>query len=92
MQIENIRKNIDKLDVQLVELFKKRLMMCADVARYKKDNKIRVYDPKREKEILSKLTSNENSDFKDLIEKLYLKIFRLSKFYQHALLENLDEM
>ena len=52
MDLENIRKKIDSIDTQLVELLKERMECAAEVAKYKSENGMRIYDPDRERALM----------------------------------------
>ncbi len=68
MSLENIRKEIDAVDAQLIELLEKRFELVATLLPYKKQ----LTDECREVEILSKIDSAH-------IQLLYQEIFHLSK-------------
>ena len=40
MDIKDLRENIDEIDAQLVELFKKRMETAKGIAEYKKNNSL----------------------------------------------------
>ena len=44
MDLNDIRKEIDSVDAQLVDLYKKRMQLSAEVAEYKKNNNIESLD------------------------------------------------
>ena len=50
--LKEIRKDIDKIDNQLIELFKQRMDCARDVGIYKQANNIPVLNEGRENEIL----------------------------------------
>ena len=50
--LKEIRKDIDKIDNQLIELFKQRMDCARDVGIYKQANNIPVLNEDRENEIL----------------------------------------
>ena len=52
MELNEIREQINSVDAQLVELFVKRMDLSAQVADYKKTNKMPIHVPAREREIL----------------------------------------
>ncbi|EEY34785.1 chorismate mutase [Pseudoleptotrichia goodfellowii] len=52
--LSEIREKIDKIDKEIVELIEKRLEIVKEVALYKKENNMKVFDSKREKEVLEK--------------------------------------
>ena len=50
--LKEIRKDIDKIDNQLIELFKQRMDCARDVGIYKQANNIPVLNEGRKNEIL----------------------------------------
>ena len=52
MNLEQIRKRIDKIDAKLVALIAERQSYMADVGKYKRRNNLPYYQPEREKEII----------------------------------------
>ncbi|WP_409966839.1 prephenate dehydratase domain-containing protein [Bengtsoniella intestinalis] len=53
MELSDIRKALDTLDDQLLDLFLKRMGLCEEVAAYKKANNIPILNRGREREILA---------------------------------------
>ncbi|NIQ94657.1 MAG: chorismate mutase [Desulfuromonadales bacterium] len=51
MDIDDIRKRIDALDRQLLEIFNERANLALAIGEIKKEQGIPVYDPNREKRI-----------------------------------------
>ena len=49
MDLKDYRKQIDEIDDQLVKLFQQRMETAADIAAYKKANKLPVLDAGRER-------------------------------------------
>lgn len=86
MKIEEARNKIDIIDDKIVELFKERMELSKDISLAKKEEKIKVYDGKRERDIIKRLTE-KNPDQKTYIRRLYKSIFELSKSYQKSLME-----
>ena len=52
MDIEDWRKRIDQLDRKLVELLNQRAQCAIEIGRLKRNTKLPVYEPDREKIIL----------------------------------------
>lgn len=89
--IEELRKKIDNIDKDIVRLFKERMYVAADIADYKRANGMPVYDPAREKQLLSEISQLAGSEFADYSKVLYNTILSLSKSYQRSLMgENSD--
>lgn len=85
MAIEQLREQIDQLDIQLVELLAKRQKVTAQVGEYKKEVGKPIYDPEREADLISKRRSLAQSleVAPDLIEDLLRRIMRESYQSQH---------
>lgn len=82
MDIESLRNEIDKTDDGIVELFKKRMRICGDVAEYKKQNNKPVCDSQRERELLKKV-EKQGEEFGDYTKVLFSTIMDLSRSYQY---------
>ena len=54
MNLDELRKQIDIIDEQMMDLFKKRMDVSLAIGQYKKENHLPVFDPKRESELLEK--------------------------------------
>ncbi len=52
--IHELRKQIDDLDNQLMELLAKRMRVCREIGTYKKEHNMTVLQPTRYNEILDK--------------------------------------
>ena len=52
MKLEEIRKDIDKVDSQIADLFKERMALSLDIAKAKQEGNLPVVNASREKEIL----------------------------------------
>ena len=83
MDINELRSKIDEIDAQLVELFKARMNVAADIAEYKRLNNMRVLDPSRERALLEKVSELAGDEFDDYTRTLYSTLMELSRSYQH---------
>ena len=73
-EIKKLRKEIDNLDRQLLKLLSQRFLLSVRIGEIKKENKLDVIDPEREKKLFSML----EKDGKDLgINKEF--VFKLWK-------------
>ena len=82
MNLEECRKEIDVIDKELVELFVKRMNVAKNVAKYKKETGMAVYDAERERKLLEKVEENAGEEFGDYTRRLYSSILELSRNYQ----------
>ncbi len=83
MKLEKIRKSIDSIDDEISNLFLKRLELCKEIGKLKKDEKLPVFDSKRENEILYKVKEKSGKYFK-YAKSLFLKIFEICKEIQEV--------
>lgn len=90
MKIEELRKDIDKLDNQIIELIRKRFALVSKVADYKKKNDIPVEDSEREKKLLEskKELAAELGIDSNLIEKIFNELLEESRNIQKKIIKN----
>ena len=55
-ELELMRKKIDEIDEKLLVLFKERLEVSKQIGILKKKYKMSIFDPEREKQIISEAT------------------------------------
>lgn len=86
MDLTELRSEIDALDSQLLQLILKRTDLINQVADYKLQNKIPIFAPEREKEILERLSKKVGENKAGGVKLLYGIIMDLNKFreYQRA--------
>lgn len=90
LDLQTLRNDIDNIDSQIVELFKKRLLIANDVALYKIKNDIPVLDSARERSQLLRIGELCGDDYADDARVLYSTIFSLSRMRQHKLIDNIS--
>ena len=57
MELKELRQEIDTLDAQLVELFKKRMQVCGEIGRCKQEIGLPVLDSGRERDKLAQISA-----------------------------------
>ena len=77
-----IRVEIDKIDSELIELFKKRMDCAKAVGLYKKENNIPVLNQNRENEILDNI-EEKGGEYGSHARLLFSNIMELSRALQH---------
>lgn len=87
LNLDQIRKEIDAADHQLVEIFCKRMDLVKQVAGYKIANDMQVLHPDREKIILDKVEEEAGSVYGAYTRELYVEIMRLSRQMQQKLID-----
>ncbi len=84
MDIKDIRQEIDEIDAQLVELFKRRMDCSAMVGQYKKEGNIPILNIEREKQVLKKVEA-EGGEYGHYTRILYGNIMELSRDLQYSM-------
>ncbi len=88
LDLNEIRKNIDVIDRQLVDLFEQRMDLCHQVAEYKIESGKKVLDPVREKQKLQAISKMvKNPENVHAIDDLFGQIMANSRKTQYRLLE-----
>ncbi|OGP75128.1 MAG: hypothetical protein A2V86_08235 [Deltaproteobacteria bacterium RBG_16_49_23] len=76
-KLRNRRRKIDLIDRKLLSLLNQRLHIALEIGKIKKQMGTKIYDPKREKEVLERLRLRLRSRNKGLLKEKDLdKIFR----------------
>ncbi len=79
MNLESIRKKIDALDQQIMDLLNERTELAVDIGRLKQEKGEEVYSPSRESEIYRKIdTMSKGPMPKDAIKAIYREIMSAS--------------
>lgn len=82
-KLEMARYVINDLDMQMIKLFEKRMQASFDVAMYKKENGLPVYDAKREESLINRnVLLLENQALKDYYLHFFKTLLTVSKEYQ----------
>jgi chorismate mutase/prephenate dehydratase len=84
MELSDVRQEIDSIDDELLELFKKRMDLSRKVAEYKSAHNMPILNKGREREILKRVSEN-SGDLDIYTHRLYSTIFELSRTYQAGL-------
>jgi len=84
--LEECRARISEIDQQLEELFVRRMNTAADVAAYKKENGLPVFDRTRERSILSRVVKNAPKELAGYAKVLFATLMDLSRSYQSSLI------
>ena len=83
MDLLECRNEIDKIDKELVELFEKRMNVAINVAKYKIENNIPIFNGVREAEVIEKNVNRlNNKEYSKLTEKFFTHLMELSRSLQ----------
>lgn len=81
--LEKLRKAIDEIDDQLIDLINQRMKYVREVGELKRDNKTAIYRPEREKAIIDRLYKNHEGILtRSAIEAIFLEIFAVSRNFE----------
>lgn len=89
MDLNHYRREIDKIDSELVRLFQARMDIAAHIADYKKEKGLPILQPAREQEKLQTLSALCREELQPYLTELYTVLFRLSRNYQAQSTEGL---
>ena len=92
MDINELRTRIDSVDSELIDLFKKRMNLSAQVAEYKRQNNLPVLDAIRERQKLADVSEQAGEDMSSYVFELYSLILEMSRSYQNTILYPTSEM
>lgn len=84
MGIEALREQINRIDKELLSLFLERMETAGQVAAYKKENDLPVFDAKREREIIEAVAQNVPENLKGGASLLFSTMMDISKGLQYA--------
>lgn len=78
--IKNLRRIIDKIDEQILDLIKSRMEIVVEIGEVKKHNDIDVVDEKREEEIYNRLVAKaEEKGIKpEVVKKVWKSLLEIS--------------
>ena len=92
MNLSECRNEIDKIDKELVELFEKRMNVAINVAKYKIENNIPIFNGAREAEVIEKnINRLNNKEYSNLTEKFFTYLMELSRSLQSDIINENNE-
>ena len=88
MDLNEIRQQIDAVDNEIVALLEERMKLVTQVSSYKQSTGKAIYDPEREKALLSKVADSVvNPEYQEPIVASFADIMKHSRTYQAGKLE-----
>lgn len=85
-ELQGLRQEIDAIDAQVVELFRRRMEATEKVGQYKLALGLPVLDAAREAQVLEKKSALAGADLRDDVTALYETIMALSRLQQQRLM------
>lgn len=92
MKLEEIRKDIDKVDSQIAQLFMERMDLALQVAKTKEEHNLAVVNQSREKEILHRISEEVGEPMDGYARILFNTLFDLSRSYQNNYLSRISDI
>ena len=84
--MEDLRKEIDKIDDCIAELFGRRMGLAAEVAKYKAEHGLPVLNAERERSILDRVCASVDGELREYVKLLFETLFEVSREYQNSLM------
>lgn len=88
MELSEIRKEINKVNDEMLKLFEKRMELCKMVAEYKKANNMEIFVKSREDEILNEVREKSSEGLESYNEEFFKALMELSRDYQKNVIED----
>ncbi len=82
ISLDESRKKIDEIDTQLMKLFEERMNVVVDVAQFKKENKLEIFQAEREKEVIQKNIDRVSDNLKPYAKVFLEDLMKVSREYQ----------
>lgn len=92
LNLDILRNQIDDIDTQITELFKKRMETSLDIAKYKQEHGVAVLNDKREKEVLHKVSEQIGEPLDGYARMLFNTLFDASRSYQNNFLARKSDL
>lgn len=85
--LQELRKQLDEIDTQIVDLYQRRMDICGQVGEYKVSSGKKVFDRQREQEKLATVTADvSNAFYKKGLTELFEQLMSMSRKLQYQLL------
>lgn len=87
MDLQEIRKQIDSINREMLSLFEQRMELARSVAAYKLEHNMEVFAPAREIEIMEWVETQANPALLSYDNEFFNKLLELSRDYQSEYIE-----
>lgn len=85
MNLEECRASIDRINREMTALFTERMQAAREIAAYKKEHGLPIYDPAREREILATVAESVPPELKRYARAYFSSLMEISRAYQASL-------
>ena len=83
MELNELRNEINRIDDEILELFLRRMDVAEQVADYKREHSLPIYQPQREREILKNAAEKAGDEMGGYARVLFSMLMELSKSNQN---------
>ena len=90
MELQDIRARIDRVDEQILTLFLERMRLAEEVAEYKREHHLPIFNQAREREILDRVAEQSAGHARYAVP-LFATLMELARTRQAELLSDPDE-
>lgn len=91
LDINKLRDEIDSIDSQIIELFEKRMDVVLNVAKYKQERNLPIFNGARENAVIEKnLKRLKNKEYSTYAEKFINDMMTTSRELQQSIIGNLN--
>ena len=81
-KLKELRNQIDEIDQNIAKLYNKRLELCKEIGKIKKEYHLPIFNLERELEVIEKSSSFVNEKFRDGYKNVIKLIIEESKKVQ----------
>ena len=92
MELKDYRLIMDEIDDQLVELFRRRMELSAEIASYKKERGLPILDAGRERDKMKQLRAKVPQELRNYTSVLYSSLFELSRSCQSRQMQQYTDL
>ncbi len=82
-ELNQLREQIDGIDSQMVELFRRRMDVARAIAQYKRENGLATLDAGRERALLAKVSEQAGEELGDYVQAVFRTMMAASRSYQN---------
>ena len=82
-RLEQLRREIDKIDDGIIKDFVSRMKVAGEIAEYKKETGMPVYDAAREREVIMKAAERAGEEYESGARVLFSLLLELSRAHQN---------
>ena len=86
LDIDKLRNEIDDIDKQIIELFEKRMDVALNVAKYKMERNLPIFNGAEKCCYWEKLKRLKNKEYSDYAEKFLNDMMTTSREFQQSIM------